>query len=67
MFADGDIARPNTNMAFDPSLAYHKDKEVKFWQPPSYFSQWSPSSFVVDDVSYPCAEQNMMAEKANVF
>ena len=31
------------------------------------FSQWSPSSFVVDDVSYPCAEQFMMAEKARFF
>ena len=38
-----------------------------FWQPPSCFSLWSPSSFVVDDVSYSCAEQFMMAEKARLF
>ena len=49
---------------FDPSLEYSADKLVLFWQPPSFFSQWSPSSFVVDDVSYSCAEQFMMAEKA---
>ena len=36
-----------------------------FWQPPSCFSQWSSSSFVVDNVSYSCAEQFMMAEKAH--
>ena len=35
-----------------------------FWKLPSSFSQWSPSSFVIDDVSYSCAEQFMMAEKA---
>ena len=38
-----------------------------FWQPPSCFSQWSPSSFVVYDVSYSCAEQFMMAEKVRLF
>ena len=38
-----------------------------FWHPPTSFSQWSPSSLVVDDVSYSCAEQFMMAEKAHVF
>ena len=37
-----------------------------FWQPPSEFSQRSPSSFVVDNVSYSCAEQFMM-EKARLF
>ena len=45
---------------FDPSLEYSADKVVLFWQPPSFFSQWSPSSFVVGDVSYSCAEQFMM-------
>ena len=34
---------------------------------PSYFSQWSSSSFVVDGVSYSCAEQFMMAAKARLF
>ena len=52
---------------FDPSLEYSTDKVVLLWQPPSYFSQWSPSSFVVDDVSYSCVEQYMMAEKARLF
>ena len=37
-----------------------------FWQPPSCFSQWSPPSFIVD-LSYSCAEQLMMAEKARLF
>ena len=43
--------------AFDPTLEYSTEQAVLFWQPPSSFSQWSPSSFVVDDVSYSCAEQ----------
>ena len=35
---------------FDPKLEYSTEQVVLFWQPPSCFSQWSPSSFVVDDV-----------------
>ena len=31
------------------------------------FSQWFPTSFVVDGAAYNCAEQYMMAEKARVF
>ena len=46
---------------FDHSLEYSTDKVVLFWRPPSFFSEWSPSSFVVDDVSYSCAQQFMMA------
>ena len=38
-----------------------------FWQPRSCFSQWPPASFVVDDMSYSCAEQFVMAEKARLF
>ena len=38
-----------------------------FWQPPSCFLQWSPSSFVADGVSYSCAEQFMVAEKGRFF
>ena len=53
--------------AFDPSLEHSTDNVVLFWQPPSYFSQWTPSSFVVDGVSYSCAEQFVMAEKARLF
>ena len=47
--------------AFDPSLEYSADNVGLFWQPPPYFSQWSPSSFVVDGLSYSCAEQFMMS------
>ena len=53
--------------AFDPSLEYSTDNVVLFWHSPSYFSQWSPSPFVVDGVPYSCAEQFMMAEKARLF
>ena len=67
VFPDEDIAGPHSNTAFDPSLDYSTDKVVLFWQTPSYSSPWSPSSFVVDDVSYSCAEQYMMAEKASFF
>ena len=34
---------------------------------PPLLSQWSPSSFVADDVSYSCAEQYVMAEKARLL
>ena len=74
MFPDGDITGPDSQhgfrrapSAFDPSLEYSTDNVVLFWQPPSYFSQWSLSLFVVDGVSYSCAEQFMMAEKARLF
>jgi len=36
-----------------------------FWSGP--FSQWHPSTFVIDGVTYNCAEQYMMAEKARLF
>lgn len=36
-----------------------------FWN--GFLSQWYPSEFVVGDVSYNCAEQYMMAEKARCF
>lgn len=36
-----------------------------FWSGP--FSQWHPSVFIIDDVTYNCAEQYMMAEKARLF
>lgn len=40
---------------------------VFFWKPPSVFSQWTPSMFVVDGLEYCCAEQYMMSEKAKLF
>src|SRR5690348_686116 len=36
-----------------------------FWR--GWPSQWHPSPFAVDGVSYGCAEQYMMAEKARLF
>ena len=59
--------RPHSNTIFDPSLEYSTNEVVTFWQPPSYTSPWSPSSFVVDDVPYSCAEQYMMAETTRLF
>ena len=67
VFPDEDMAGPNSNTAFDPSIKYSTDKVVLFWQPPSSFARWSPSSFAVDDVTYSCAAQYMMAEKTRLF
>ena len=67
MFPDGDIAAPNSNTAFDPSLEFSTYKVELFWQSQSYFPPWCPSSFAVDDVPYSCAEQDMMAEKTKFF
>ena len=53
--------------AFNPSFAYSTAKVVLLWQLPSYFSQWSPSSFVVDGVTFSCAELYMVAEKVRRF
>ena len=52
---------------FGSTLEYSTERVVLFWQPPSYYSQGSPSFFTVDNVLYSCAEQYMMAEKAHVF
>jgi hypothetical protein len=41
------------------------EKFTFFWYGP--FSQWEPSEFEIDDVSYNCAEQYMMAQKAKMF
>ncbi len=41
------------------------DDFVLFWRGP--FSQWYESQFVVEDVTYNCAEQFMMAQKALFF
>ena len=38
-----------------------------FWRPDSPFSQWHPSTFVVDGVAFACAEQFMMHGKARLF
>ena len=52
--------------AFDLSLEYSTDNVVVS-AAPSYFSQWSPLSFVVDAVSYSRTEQFMMAAKASIL
>jgi ribA/ribD-fused uncharacterized protein len=43
------------------------ETNVFFWKPPSVFSQWTPSKFVIDNIEYCCAEQYMMSQKAKVF
>ena len=67
VFPDEDIAGPHSNTCFNPSLEYSTDRVLLFWQPPSYCSHWSPSSFFVDDESNSCAEQCMMATKFSLF
>lgn len=41
------------------------DEFVLFWG--GWPSQWAKSEFTIDDVTYNCCEQYMMAEKARVF
>lgn len=38
-----------------------------FWRTESPFSQWHPSPFVVEGISFNCAEQFMMYKKAKLF
>ncbi len=52
---------------FDGSRVIETATMVLFWQPPAVFGQWTESVFVVDGVTYGCAEQFMMAEKARLF
>lgn len=42
-----------------------KETFIFFWK--GRFSQWQRCKFVVDDITYCCAEQYMMAEKARLF
>ena len=57
------IPLPIAPRAYDGWLTY----VVLFWQPPSAFSQSTPSPFTVDLVEYSCAEQFMMASDARLF
>ena len=41
------------------------EKFTLFWNGP--FSQWAPSTFVVDGVTFNCCEQYMMYKKALMF
>ena len=52
---------------FDGSQVIETDTMVLFWHPPAVFGQWTDSVFVVEGVTYSCAEQFMMAEKARLF
>lgn len=38
---------------------------IYFWN--GTYSQWEPSTFIIDGITYNCAEQYMMAEKARLF
>ena len=58
---------PTAAGLYDGSLTYMNDDVVLFWQPPSFFSQWTLSPFTVDIVEYSCAEQFMMVSKARLF
>ena len=51
----------------NPDVMRTTDQFVFFWKPPAPYSQWTPSVFLVDGLTYSCAEQFMMAEKARLF
>lgn len=44
-----------------------RDGFTFFWRPDSPFSQWHPATFVVDGLTFTCAEQFMMHGKATLF
>ena len=52
---------------FDGSQVVVTPELVLFWKPPNPFGQWTESPFEIDGVTYNCAEQYMMAEKARLF
>ena len=59
-----DFAHKTRNTAvFDGTKEYCTRGIVFFWQPPSCFSQWTPSRFTAEGVSYSCGEQFFGAEK----
>ena len=53
--------------AFDATREYCTREIVFLWQPPSCSSQWTPSRFTVDGISYSCCEQVFAAEKSRLF
>ena len=65
----------NVGSLLQSNKTYSRDDFVFFWGHTdrkedvnkSCLSQWYMCSFVVDNVSYNCAEQFMMAEKARIF
>lgn len=42
---------PANPAPFDATLEYNTPEMLLFWQPPSVFSQWTPSHFVIGGVS----------------
>ena len=52
---------------YDDFIYFWKHDEEKDKITKACLSQWYPSTFIVDGVTYNCAEQYMMAEKARIF
>lgn len=65
----------NKELLINENISFTKDDFVFFWGhhkgkngvSKSCFSQWYPCLFTVDGLKYNCAEQYMMAQKANIF
>ena len=57
-------ATMNTAVFIATTKEYCTRDIVFFWHPPSCFSQWTPSRFTVEGISYSCAEQFFAAEKS---
>lgn len=51
----------------DPDVMRTTEQFVFFWKPPAPYSQWTPSVILIDGLTYSCAEQLMMADKARLF
>lgn len=62
----GDALLMNAILECDFYLAQH-DEFTYFMEPSSPLSQWHPSKFEVDGISFCCGEQFMMYQKAILF
>ena len=58
---------PHADPMSDPEVIHWTDTCVFFWRPPSPFGQWTRARFELEQHTYSCAEQYMMAEKARLF